>query len=173
MVKTDTKFIATWILLVVCQIVICDCIFLGPMVTVTLLPVLVMFLPLYTRTEVSMLIAFAAGFAVDWLSDGVLGLNMAALVPVALMQKPLVRLFIGEDTVVRAEALSVVKSGWLRMLALVTVATAVFLLIYVVLDGAGERSLGFTAARLGCSLAASLLPAAIIIHIFSSRNTRD
>ncbi len=173
MVRTDTKFIATWILLVVCQIVICDCVFLGPMVTVTLLPAIVMFLPLYTRTEVSMLIAFAAGFAVDWLSDGVLGLNMAALVPVALMQKPLVRLFIGEDTVVRTEALSVVKSGWPRMLALVTVATAVFLLVYVVLDGAGERSPGFTAARLGCSLAASLIPAAIVIHIFSHGNTRD
>ncbi len=173
MVKTDTKFIVTWILLVVCQIVICDCIFLGPMVTVTMLPALVMFLPLYTRTEVSMLIAFAAGFAVDWLSDGVLGLNMAALVPVALMQKPLVRLFIGEDTVVRTEALSVGKSGWMRMLALVTVATAVFLLIYVVLDGAGERSFGFTAARFGCSLAASLPLMAIVIHIFSTRNARD
>lgn len=173
MVKTGSKFIATWIVLAVCQIVICDCIFLGPLVTVTLLPVLVMFLPLRARTEVTMLIAFAAGFAVDWLSDGVLGLNMAALVPVALLQKPLVRLFIGEDTVVRAEALSVGKSGWPRMFALATVETAVFLLIYVVLDGAGTRPFWFTAARFGCSLVASLPLAAILIHIFSSGNTRN
>ncbi len=173
MVKTGTKFIATWIILAVCQIVICDCISLGPMVTVTLLPVLVMFLPLHARTEVTMLIAFTAAFAVDWLSDGVLGLNMTALVPVALLQKPLVRLFIGEDTVVRAEALSVAKSGWPRMFALVTVATAVFLLIYVILDGAGERPFWFSATRFGCSLAASLPLAAILIHIFSRGNTRN
>ncbi len=173
MVKTGTKFIATWLILVVCQIVICDCIFLGPLVTVTLLPALVMFLPLNTRTEITMLIAFAAGFVIDWLADGVLGLNMAALVPVALLQKPLVRLFIGEDAVVRSEALSAPKSGWPRMLALITVATAIFLLIYVILDGAGERTAGFTAARFGCSLAASFPLAAIIAHIFSSGNTRN
>lgn len=173
MVRTDTKFIATYIILVIIQIVICDCIFLGPLVTVTLLPVLVIFLPLYTRTDVAMLLAFATGFAVDWLSDGVLGLNMASLVPVALLQKPLVRLFIGEDTVVRTEALSVKKSGWPRLLALTGVATAVFLLIYVTLDGAGERTFGFCALRFACSLAASLPLAAIIINIFSTRNTRD
>ncbi len=173
MVRTDTKFVATWILLVLVQIVICDCMFLGPMVTVTLLPVLVVFLPLYTRTETAMLIAFAAGIAVDWLSDGVLGLNTAALVPVALLQKPLVRLFVGEDTVVRTEALSVKKSGAARLFALVTVATAVFLLIYVTLDGAGERTFGFSMLRFACSLAASLPLEAIVIHVFSTRNTRE
>ena len=129
MVRTDTKFVATWLFLVLVQIVICDCMFLGPLVTVTLLPVLVIFLPLYARTETTMLIAFAAGFAVDWLSDGVLGLNMASLVPVALLQKPLVRLFIGEDTVVRTEALSAKKSGTTRLFALSTIATAIFLLL--------------------------------------------
>ena len=139
----------------------------------TLLPVLVAVLPLYTRTGTAMLIAFAAGFAVDWLSDGVLGLNMASLVPVALLQKPLVRLFIGEDTVVRTEALSVKKAGWGRLLALSMVSTAVFLLLYVALDGAGERTFGFSALRFACSLAASLPLIAIVIHIFSTRNTRD
>ena len=133
MVRTDTKFVATWIFLVLVQIVICDCMFLGPLVTVTLLPVLVIFLPLYARTETTMLIAFVAGFAVDWLSDGVLGLNMASLVPVALLQKPLVRLFIGEDTVVRTEALSAKKSGTTRLFALSAIATAIFLLLYVAL----------------------------------------
>lgn len=173
MVRTDTKFVATWILLVLAQTIICDCMFLGPLVTVTLLPVLVVFLPLHARTEMTMLIAFAAGFAVDWLSDGVLGLNMASLVPVALLQKPLVRLFVGEDTVVRTEALSVKKNGWGRLLALSTMATIVFLLLYVTLDGAGERSLGFSALRLVCSLAASLPVESIVIHIFSTGNTRD
>lgn len=173
MVKTDAKFIATWLLLLAIQAVICDCMFLGPLVTVSLLPAMVMFIPLHTRTEVTMLIAFAAGFAVDWASDGVLGLNMAALVPVALVQKPLVRLFIGEDTVVRTEALSVKKSGWTRMLALVTVATAVFLTVYVTVDGAGERTFGFSALRFAVSLAADVPFGAAVIHIFSGRNSRD
>lgn len=173
MVRTDTKFVATWLFLVLVQIVICDCMFLGPLVTVTLLPVLVIFLPLYARTETTMLIAFAAGFAVDWLSDGVLGLNMASLVPVALLQKPLVRLFIGEDTVVRTEALSSKKSGTTRLFALSTISTAIFLLLYVALDGAGERTFRFCALRFACSLAASLPLIAIVQHIFSTRNTRD
>lgn len=173
MVRTDTKFVATWLFLVLVQIVICDCMFLGPLVTVTLLPVLVIFLPLYARTETTMIIAFAAGFAVDWLSDGVLGLNMASLVPVVLLQKPLVRLFIGEDTVVRTEALSSKKSGTTRLFALSTISTAIFLLLYVALDGAGERTFGFCTLRFACSLAASLPLIAIVQHIFSTRNTRD
>ncbi len=173
MLRTDTKFIACWLVLVVCQIIICDCMFLGPLVTVTLLPVLVMFIPLSTGASASMLIAFAAGFAVDWLSDGVLGLNMASLVPVALLRKPLVRLFIGEDTVTRADALNVGKSGWPRMLSLTGSATALFLTIYVIIDGAGERTFGFNMLRLVCSFAASTVPAIPVIYAFSAKNIRS
>ncbi len=173
MLKTDAKFIAGWLVLVVCQIIICDCMFLGPLVTVTLLPVLVTFIPLRTGTSVSMLIAFAVGFAVDWLSDGVLGLNMAALVPVTLLRKPLIRLFIGEDTVTRADALNVGKSGWPRMLAMTMSATALFLAVYVIIDGAGERTLGFNLLRLVCSLAASTVPAVLVIYAFAAKNTRS
>lgn len=167
--KSDGRIIASYILLAVIQIVICNYVFLGPAVVVTLLPVAVMFLPLSLRTETTMLIAFCTGLAVDWLCDGVLGLNAAALVPVALVQKPVIRLFAGEDTVVRQERLAAVKTGWPKVLAAATTLLSLFLAVYIFFDGAGTRTFLFNLMRFALSLAASLPAAALVIHSFSGQ----
>ncbi len=171
--KITTRFAVTFALLVVAQIIICNYMFLGPLVTLTLLPALIMFLPLSQKTSVSMVIAFVTGIAVDWISDGVLGLNAAALVPVALLQKPLVRLFVGDEVVVRGDAVSVQKSGWGKVLASNTMALSLFLAIYITLDGAGTKTFLFNLSRLGCSALASFILVAIVVYVFSYLNRRE
>ena len=171
--RTDTGFAVTYVLLAAAQIIICNYMFLGPLVTLTLLPPLVMFLPLSQKTSVSMAVAFITGLAVDWISDGVLGLNTAALVPVALLQKPLIRLFVGDDIVVRGDAVSVNKSGWFKVLAPGAVALGLFLAIYIILDGAGTKTFLFNLGRWGCSFAACLPLEAIMVYLFSYQDRRE
>ena len=160
-------------IVVLAQLVICNYLFLGPLVTLTLLSVAVLFIPLKHKSAAAMLLAFLMGLLVDWLSDGVLGLNAAALVPVAFARDFLIRLFVGEDTVVRMDPVTVNKPGWFRMIAMISVAILLFLLVYVPLDSAGERSLGFNAARIGISYAVSLLAGIAQANVFSNLNKRE
>lgn len=171
--RTDRLMLTAMLLVALAQLVICNYLFLGPMVTLTLLPVTVLFIPLRQKSPLAMLEAFLIGLIVDLLSDGVLGLNAAALVAVAFARDFLVRLFVGEDTVVRFDPVTVNKAGWLRMTAMISVATLLFLLIYVPLDSAGARSLGFNAARIGISFVVSLLPELLLANVFSNLNKRE
>lgn len=171
--RADIRFAVTYILLAAAQIIICNYMFLGPLVTLTLLPPLIMFLPLSQKTSTSMLIAFLTGLVVDWISDGVLGLNAAALIPVALLQKPLIRLFVGEDVVVRGDAVTVGRSGWFKVLAPGAVALGLFLAIYIILDGAGTKTFLFNLGRWSCSFAACLPLEVILVYLFSHQDRRE
>ena len=80
-----------YFLMVLGQMVLCNFADLSPYVMLTMLPAMVICIPLTVSTPLCMLIAFATGLSVDWLSEGLIGINAAALVPVALMRKPLDR----------------------------------------------------------------------------------
>jgi hypothetical protein len=84
-----------YFLMVLGQMVLCNFADFGPYIMLTMLPAMVICIPLTVSTPLCMFIAFATGLSVDWLSEGLIGINAAALVPVALMRKPLIRFFLG------------------------------------------------------------------------------
>lgn len=113
----------------------------GPWCVLTLLPAMIFCLPTGRSTFQLMLVAFVSGLAVDFFADGVIGLNAFCLVPVALGRRwLLVRLF-NEEMVGRGEGISWRKWGLLRIFGCVLICTALFLLLYVIVDAAGERGL--------------------------------
>ena len=98
-------------LLVIGQVILCNFTNLGPYVTLTMLPAMILCVPLTVSTPLCMILAFATGLTVDWLAEGLIGINAAALVPVALLRKPLVRFFLGEDLITRGDSFSFRKNG--------------------------------------------------------------
>ena len=154
-------------LLVIGQILLCNYGQFGPYVMLTLLPAMVFCIPTNIGTALGMLIAFVSGFAVDWLSEGILGLNAAAILPVALMRKSMIKIFLGEDLINRGDRFSYKKNGITKIIICLTICTAVFLAVYIFLDGAGTRPLGFCLTKGGISLACSLLLGAIIVNVLS------
>ena len=72
-----------YVLLIICQVLMSTYTQLGPYIMLSMLPAMVLCIPTGVRTTTCMLIAFASGLAVDWLSEGFIGLNIAALLPVA------------------------------------------------------------------------------------------
>ena len=91
--KVSQHFGTLYTLLVIGQIVLCNYSQLGPYVMLTMLPAMVLCIPPSVSTITGMLIAFASGLSVDWLSEGLLGLNTAAILPVALMRKGVIKIF--------------------------------------------------------------------------------
>lgn len=156
-----------YFLMALAQIILCNFTNLGPYVMLSLLPAMVICVPLTISTPLCMLLAFATGLSVDWLSEGLVGLNAASVVPVALMRKPLIRFFLGEDLITRSDSFSFRKNGIGKITMLLFIATVLFLGIYIILDGAGTRPVWFNLTRLGVSLACNCILALIVTNILT------
>lgn len=165
--KAAQNFNILYVLLVICQIVLCNYTPLGPYIMLSMLPAMVLCLPLKNSNIVSMLIAFASALAVDWMSEGMLGLNVAALLPVALTRKTFIRIFLGEDLINRNEMFTFRKNGVGKITATILAVYAIYLGAYIFLDGAGTRPLWFNLSRFGASLVTNWLLALLVTGILT------
>ena len=156
-----------YFLMVLGQMVLCNFTDFSPFVMLTLLPAMIICVPLTVTTPLCMILAFVTGLSVDWLSEGIIGLNAASLVPVAIMRKPLIRFFLGEDIITRNDTFSFRKNGIGKISLTLMVMISLFLAVYIFLDGAGTRPLWFNMTRFGVSLACNMLLALIITNILT------
>ncbi len=164
--RTNQNFGIIYFLLLICQLLICNFSPLGPHIMLTMLPAMILCTPLTVSTIWCMIMAFASGLAVDWLSEGLIGINAVSLIPVALARKGLIRIFFGEDLIIRSDSFSFKKYGAAKISAAVLTASALFLAIYIFFDGAGTRpflvNLGFFGASLACNWPLSLIVTKIL-----------
>ena len=149
--KINQNFGILYTLLVIAQVVLSNYSELGPYVMLSILPAMVLCIPP----------------AVDWLSEGLLGLNAAALVPVALMRKSIIKIFLGEDLIVRGDRFSYKKNGFVKVSIAHMVCIAVFLGIYIILDGAGTLPALFCLTKAGVSLLCNFVLSIIVTNILS------
>lgn len=166
--KTSQNFPLMYVLLLICQVILCNFSNLGPFIMLTLLPAMVLCIPTGTGVITCLIVAFASGFAVDWLSEGLLGLNAAALLPVAVSRKWIIRLFLGEDIIARKDSFSIRKNGLGKVSLAIIVATMLFLVIYVTLDGAGTRPFWFCMTRVLISLTFNWLLGLLVVKALTT-----
>lgn len=170
--KTQQHFGIYFILLVTAQMLITNFFHFTPYVMLTMLPAMVLCIPLSKSTIQAMFIAFAAGLAVDMFAEGVYGINTVALVPVAALRKPIVRFVFGKDYIVREEDFSIRKNGIGKVSMAIFLVLLVYLPIYFLVDGAGQRPLWFFFARLGASLLACLVVSLIVSRVMGPDDRR-
>ena len=156
-----------FILMVLGQMILCNFAGFSPYVMLSMLPAMIICVPLTVSTPLCMLIAFVTGLSVDWLSEGLIGLNASSLIPVALMRKPLIRFFLGEDLIVRSDSFSIRKNGLGKISLVLGVSLMIFLGIYIFLDGAGTRPVWFNMARFWVSFACNMVIALIVTNILT------
>ena len=146
-----------YVLLVIAQLLLTNYLRVSPYLMLTILPVMVICISIRTGTLGTMLIAFITGLAVDFLSDGLPGLNALALVPVAYCRNGIIRLVFGTEVFAREEDFSVQKNGFGKVFQALLIAQVIFLVIYIWVDGAGMRPFSFNAIRFAVSLVAGIL----------------
>ena len=160
-------FYFVFLILTAVQMLICNYLNLSPYLMLSILPVMILCVPLRLPTFWTMLLAFATGCAVDFLSEGLLGINALALVPVAFVRKEVIRLIFGGELFARKEDFSVRKNGFGKVALAVFLVQALFLGIYIWADGAGTRPFSFNAIRFGISLAAGWAVSLLIVDILA------
>lgn len=161
------NFFLYYILLVIAQVLICEWFNLSAYVMLTILPAIVLCIPTRYSSTVAMLMAFATGFAVDFLAEGILGLNILALVPVAAAREDIIRLIFGPEPIVREDSFSIKKYGLEKVITAALIVQAIFLIVYLIADGAAVRPFTFTLLRFICSLAAGTFVSVFIVDILT------
>lgn len=109
----------------------------------------------------------ASGLAVDWLAEGLIGINAASLVPVALARKTIIRVFLGEDLIARSDSFTFKKNGFGKISTALFVALSIFFGIYVILDSAGTQPTSFNLIRFAASVASSLILSLIVTSVLT------
>lgn len=163
--KTSQNFGILYVLLVMIQVLICNYCRLSPYITLSMLPAMVLCLPLGIGTVRCMVAAFISALCVDWLSEGLIGINAAALLPVAFLKTGIIRIFIGEDIISRKDSFSLRKNGIGKISIIILAALTIYLCIYILLDGAGTRPLWFNIARFCASLACNWILSIAVVRL--------
>ena len=165
--KVRQSFGILYTLLVIGQVVLCNYAALGPYIMLSMLPAMVFCIPTTVSTIMCMIIAFASGLAVDWLSEGIIGLNAAAILPVAWMRAGIIRVFLGEDLITRGDRFSFRKNGFGKISVALSVLVTVYLSIYIFLDGAGMRPAWFNFTRFGISFVCNLILGLAVTNVLA------
>lgn len=157
-------------LLVVVQVILGTFLYLGPYVTVCILPLLILCLPTKYGDVRSLFIAFGVALGVDFFTHGILGLSVTSLLAVAFARRWVVVLVFGSEIYSRGEDLSSSKQGVLKMALGALLCTAIFFAVYVWVDAAGTRSFGFNLIRWASSTLASTLVQVFLTGLLTDQN---
>lgn len=153
----ERGYLLTYIVVLVVQIIIFNYLDLSHYVLLSLMPAAVMMLPMSCGVLPAMALAFASGLALDFLCDGVPGLNALALTPVAYFRFNIIRAVFGSEVFARKETISLRKHGAAKMALALLLAQGLFVIIYVWADGAGTRPFWFNLVKCLLSTLAGLL----------------
>lgn len=162
-------FAIRFVIMLIVQVCICNFFRLSQYITLTILPVIILLLPIRRSTTFALFLAFLSGLLVDFLADGMLGLNVLALVPVAFVKNGILRLVFGEEIFARKEDVSIQKQGTWKMSIAIIMAQALFLAIYIWADGAGTRPEWFNLTRFAASLASGYLLSLLVSVIMAGQ----
>lgn len=166
------SFWIAYVLLFIAQLLLGNYFVFTPWMMATLLPAMVLCIPLNIGAIGAMLIAFLTGLGVDLLSEGIIGLNALALVPVAFARKQIIGRVFGPDLITRNKAFTIHRNGLPAVLTALSLGLAIFLVIYIWADSAGTRSFGFNAGRFGASFAVSLFFCVLAVRALAPSDSR-
>ncbi len=161
-------FLVSYLLMLVLQILICNYLQVSPYITLSILPAMVLMLPIRYGTIVAMILAFLSGLSIDFLAEGLTGINSLAIVPVALLRTPILRMVFGSAIFSRREDISIRRHGLIKMATAITLAQSLFLILYIWADTSGTRPFTFCLLRFILSLIPGVLLSLPISNILSS-----
>lgn len=153
----QARYFSVFIAICVVQLLLDAYLHASPYVYICILPMAILSLPPRYGNILSLILAFAAGFVVDFMSTGILGLSSCALLPLALLRSLIFRLVVGDEAVAREDAVPLSRLSTRNTFLVYLCGAAVFSLIFVFVDAAGTRPLWFNLLRSVFSSVASAM----------------
>jgi len=165
---SKSKLILIYALVVVVEIILRNFLNLSQYLTVAMTPVLIMCLPKKVGTIETMLIAFVIGFVLDFFTSSILGLTIIALLPVAVLRNIIYLVCFESENYSRMKGISIKRQGIPRVSAVMLIALAIYLIIFIWIDSAGTRPFMFNVLRFVVSLIVGYVLSFVSINLIES-----
>lgn len=165
----NLKYVILGGFLLLIQLLISGYINIWPMLYIAVFPLLVITLPYTCNHIVSILTAFCFGLLVDILSDGVLGLNAAAIVAIAYFRPLLFKVAVSKTTLENTIEITQRTIGITQFLLVTALSYAIFFTIYIALDSWGYFSFIYTIARFLLNI---IINTAVALLLWKSINSQ-
>ncbi len=169
----NSGLIIIYLIFIVAQIILNNVFYLSQYIIISLLPAMIVCLPSQSNTAINLLVAFAIGFAVDFFSTGMVGMTVAALLPVALIRNFLLTFIFGEEYFSRRDDITSDVQGVRRTIICVELSILLYLLIYIIIDSAGTRPFGFNLLRFLISFLICSGASFFVLNILPPKNSRS
>ena len=164
------RYFIVFAILTLAQALICNYFLFSQYVLISLLPLLIISLPSCYGTPAALALAFVAGFVVDFVGSGTLGLTSCALLPLALLRIPLLRLVSGEEVMTYRDDSPVGHQTTPELALTLVLACVLFFGLYVWVDSAGTRPFWFNAVRTLFSTGVSALLCTLLGNFIFGKN---
>ncbi|MCQ2185399.1 MAG: hypothetical protein MJY92_01570 [Bacteroidales bacterium] len=168
----NKRYTICFILLFIAQLVLARYCQIGPYIYISLLPAMIMCMPMSVPTWLNCIIAFTCGMAVDGLADGVWGLNAMAIVPVAFLNKSLIGIFISREVVEREYSISFYQHGIFSIGFNLFIISLLYFGIYICFDTGADRTLVFNLIKLAASIVSSMIFGLVTVNLLCPRPER-
>ena len=159
-----------YLLVFILQVLLSNLIDTGVWVTITLLPLIVIGFPAGWDLRITMPMGFVLGLAADLATGGVPGIGAAACVVLCALRDPLYRSIVSPDGQNPAWTPSVRSLGIWTYLKYALAVYALYLLVFVILDGFTLTPVLFILARTALSTLVGVALAAILSLFIPERN---
>lgn len=136
------------IFIVIIQLILNSYINLGLYIYLVIFPFIILTLPYRVKTIPAMLLSFLLGLAIDFLSNGVLGLNAGALTAMALCRQSFLQMLINEQSMGKYDTPSIKEIGFLKFSTYIILSFIIFFVSYIFLDNMGFSPFGFNLLKL-------------------------
>lgn len=141
------KHIIVAVVVLLIQLLVCEFVNIWPPIYISIAPLFIILLPLSIGRLSLMFIAFGLGLLIDILSDGIAGLNAAALTAVAYSKD----IYISYLTKYESQSLqidyNITGDKFSKFVLLLILAFATFFFFYIILDGLGSSNMLFLLIR--------------------------
>lgn len=136
------------IFIVIIQLILNSYINLGLYIYLVIFPFIILTLPYRVKTIPAMLLSFLLGLAIDFLSNGVLGLNAGALTAMALCRQSFLQMLINEQSMGKYDTPSIKEIGFLKFSTYIILSFIIFFVSYIFIDNMGFSPFGFNLLKL-------------------------
>ena len=164
------RYFIVFAILTLAQALISNYFLFSQYVLISLLPLLIVSLPSRYGTPAALALAFVVGFVVDFVASGALGLTSCALLPLALLRIPLLRLVSGEEIMSYRDDTPFAHQTTAEQALTLALACLLFFGLYVWVDAAGTRPFWFNSVRILLSTGVSTLLCALLGNFLFGQN---
>lgn len=121
-------------IVVLIQLFLCNFVNLGTYISISLLPGLILCLPLRMKKWQMMIYAFVISLVIDAFGIAVYGLTACSLLPVAFFYPNIAMFFFGMDCLDKGETISFGKYSSVQILSMIFVTYLLFFAIYFLFE---------------------------------------